>query len=415
MSYKGRIGYACTPLSIPYSTSNSFMLRNFNEENFKICTRKNLINLRNILQWNIDNGIYLFRISSDIIPFESHIVNRIEWWGMFEDELAEIGAFIRDHQIRVSMHPGQYTVLNSPQEEVVQRALADLEYHCRFLDSLGVDYTNKIVLHVGGVYGDKETALQRFIQNYKRLSSSAKKRLIVENDDKSYTIEDVLRICDCLQIPAVFDNLHHKINSCHLEWAQILQHVAGTWRREDGRIKFHYSDQDSVKKGGAHSKSVVTSNFLDYIARIKEIDADIMLEVKDKELSALKCISALEENLPISKRITFLDKYKYSIMEKSLSGYKKCNSLIQSETPMASVIIYMDSCLNSPFDQRNFIHTAKQIYSHVKDRATDKEKELFYNLLQNPEENILKIKGHLRKLCKKYYVNPVNQSYYFIL
>jgi len=98
----------------------------------------------------------------------------------------------RNPNIRGSMHPGQYTVLNSPNEEVVEKSIMDLEYHCKFLDSLGVDYSNKIILHVGGVYGDKISAMERFKHNFNRLSNSLKKRLVIENDDKSYTIEDVL-------------------------------------------------------------------------------------------------------------------------------------------------------------------------------------------------------------------------------
>lgn len=415
MNTSGRIGYACTPISIPYRTSRSFILKNFGEAVFKECVMGNLIDLMNILRWNIENNIYLFRISSDIIPFGSHSVNKIEWWKIFGEELSKIGAFIRENEIRISMHPGQYTVLNSPKKEVLQKSLADLEYHCKFLDTLDVDYTNKLVLHLGGVYEDKGLAIKRFVENFQRLSPSAQRRLVVENDDKNYTIEDILEICNLLEIPAVFDNLHHKLNPCNLEWKDIISCVKDTWKKEDGRVKFHYSDQDPVKKGGAHSKSVVTENFLNYMESIKGVDADIMLEVKDKEISAIKCIYSLDEVLPVSKRTEQWAKYKYSIMEKNYSFYKKCINLINSKIPISKVYIYMDECMSIPFQEGSFVNAAQHVYGYVKDRATEKEKESFNILLRSPMENRDKIKIHLKKLCKKYDVKYMNKSYYFIL
>ncbi len=415
MITNNRIGYACTPISIPYKTSRSFILKNFQEDIFRECVRDNLNNLLNILKWNVDHNIYLFRISSDIIPFGSHSVNNIEWWEIFKEELTTIGTFIRENKIRVSMHPGQYTVLNSPKSEVIHNSLADLEYHCRFLDSLNVDYSNKIILHVGGVYEDKNIAIRRFVENFPKLSISAQKRLVLENDDKSYTIEDVLGICHHLQIPAVFDNLHHKLNPSNQEWMKIIACVNDTWKEGDGRVKFHYSDQDLVKKGGAHSKSVETANFLNYMESIKGFDADVMLEVKDKEISAIKCIYALDKCLPVSKRTEQWAKYKYSVMEKNYSFYKKCSTLINSETPLSEVYIYMDRCLSMPFHVGSFVNTAQHVYGYVKDRVTDKEKENFNTLLSDPLENKDKIKNYLKKLCKKYDITYMNQSYYFIL
>jgi UV DNA damage endonuclease len=411
---KNRIGYACTPISIPYKTSRSFILKNFNEENFNECVGSNLKDLMSILQWNSQNGINMFRISSDIIPFGSHSINNIKWWRTFKEELLECGKLIKANDIRVSMHPGQYTVLNSPREEVVEKAIADLEYHCRFLDAMEVDYKNKIVLHVGGVYGNKLSAMEVFKSNFHKLSDSLKKRLVIENDDKSYTIAEVLGICRELGIPAVFDNLHHKLNPCSLEWEEIISAVKSTWKAEDGPIKLHYSDQDMEKKGGAHSKTVNTINFLSYMDSIKNLDADVMLEVKDKEISAIKCVCALREELQISIRTAQWAKYKYSVMEKNYSYYKKCSSIINSKIPMREVYIYIDECLNNSFNEGNFTNAAQHVYGYVKDKGTLKEKESFMELLKNPDENKIRIKNLLQKLCKKYKVEYINNSYYFI-
>src|SRR3712207_550835 len=207
-----KIGYACIPMTMNYGTNRGFILKNFNHERFYNCVKENLEDLYKILEENIKNHIYFFRISSDIIPFASHKINDIKWWKIFKNELDYIGRYIKYNNIRVSMHAGHYTVLNSPSQEVVVKSIADIEYHAKLLDSLGLDYTHKIVLHIGGVYNSKSEAINRFKNNFKKLSSSAKKRLILENDEKMYSIEDVLNLCNDINIPAVFDNLHHKFN-----------------------------------------------------------------------------------------------------------------------------------------------------------------------------------------------------------
>lgn len=122
----------------------------------------NLNSLQNIIHYNIKNNIKLFRISFDLIPFGSNDVNKLPWWDIFSVQFLKLGEKIRNNGMRVSMHPGQYTVLNSPNVEVVKRAIADLNYHAKVLDSLCVPSEHKIVLHVGGIYNEKERAIERF-------------------------------------------------------------------------------------------------------------------------------------------------------------------------------------------------------------------------------------------------------------
>lgn len=411
----GRIGYACTPISIPYRTSRSFLLKNFSEEVFLASVKENLQDLMAILQWNKANQVFMFRIGSDIIPFGSHESNHIPWWEIFASDLKAIGDFIKAIGMRVSMHPGQYTVLNSLSEDIVARSLQDVEYHCRFLAALGVDYSHKCILHVGGVYGDKADAMQRFKTNYASLSSEAKHRLILENDDKLYTIEDVLLLCQDLQISAVFDNLHHQLNPCALTWDEILDRVSQTWREHDGNMKLHYSEQDSIKKGGAHSKTVDTQQFLKYYRLLDQYQADVMLEVKDKELSALKCIYATRETNPISVKTNQWAKYKYAVMEKNYSSYVEISKLVNANVTMASIYEKIDACLNLPFDAGNFVNTAQHVYGYVKNHVSDKEKKNFQILLEDPEKNMVAIKRNLKRLCEKYAVKYLLDSYYFII
>lgn len=290
------IGYACI-----ISGSNDYklktcILKNASDNRLRELAFYNLNILEKMIDYNIFNGVNLFRISSDIIPFASHLVNRQEWWLENKIFLENLGTKIKNSNLRVSMHPGQYTVLNSPSPLVVERAIADLEYHTLFLDSLKIDSSSKIVLHIGGVYNDKISSIKRFEQSYSMLPQNIKDRLVIENDDKSYSIEDVLNIGLRLSIPVVFDNLHNKINPSdskltEYEW---IKSCSNTWLGKDGRQKIHYSQQDRLGKSGAHSQTICIEEFMDFYKTISPLNLDIMLEVKDKNISAIECIGAVK-------------------------------------------------------------------------------------------------------------------------
>ena len=310
-----RIGYACLTLGVRDTNFKTTILKNANEENLLSIIKHNLDVLDKIIDYNIDNNINLFRISSDIVPFGSSPANPLKWWNIFEKEFISIGAKINNAGMRVSMHPGQYTVLNSPNEDVVFRAIKDLEYHNRFLDSLNVNKEHKIILHIGGVYGDKKSAIHRFIENFKTLDSKIKERLVIENDDKSYNIEDVLGISKELNIPVIYDNLHNSV----LPWDASksdkywIERVRETWTKGHGPQKIHYSQQDKNKRPGAHSFTINLEDFMSFLKDLNK-DLDIMLEVKDKNLSAVKCINARAVN-NIEKLELEWSKYKYTVLE----------------------------------------------------------------------------------------------------
>ncbi|WP_251860565.1 UV DNA damage repair endonuclease UvsE [Clostridium sp. Marseille-Q2269] len=421
-----KIGYACIPMTIDAKNSRSFMLKNFSYENFYRASKLNLQDLYTILNYNISKDIYMFRISSDIIPFGSHTINNIKWWNLFKEYFYSCGNFIKENNIRVSMHPGQYTVLNSPSEDVMKKSIKDIEYHTKFLDSLELDYSNKIVLHLGGVYNNKLDAMKRFEKNFKYLSSSAKKRLILENDERNYHIQDILSICNTLQIPAVFDNLHHRVKIGKdfddlEEINQILNFVKDTWTKEDGNIKVHYSNQDPYKKPGAHSQFIFANNFLTYFNILKKFNADTMLEVKDKEISAIKCINSLKKDLNNSFIYNELEKYKYSIIEKNYHIYEECNKLINSNTENKIIQLYelIDKALITDFDKKNYRNALLNVFECIKNKINEKEKNNFYSLYKIFEQNSniqcgTKTKNFLHRLCKKYSVDYILNSYYFI-
>lgn len=258
-------------------------------------SRQNLAALDRILRWNRVHGIRLFRISSETVPFASHKINRLHWWNLLKPELRSVGRLIQACGIRVSMHPGQYTVLNSLRESVAENCRAELVYHARLLDAMGLNRTHKIVLHIGGTYTDKSKSVDRFISNFGSLPETVRRRLVIENDEKNYTAEDVLSISRRLRIPMVFDIFHHECNPSFdgMPLSGIIAEVADTWKKRDGTPKVHYSDQNRGKSAGAHSESVDIRKFRVFYDAIRHIRLDVMLEVKDKEQSVLKAYRAI--------------------------------------------------------------------------------------------------------------------------
>ncbi len=405
-------------LGVEETNFKTCILKNASEENLLSIIEHNLNSLDGIIDYNIENNIKLFRISSGIIPFGSSPANNLPWWDLFQEKLSAIGSKINDSSMRVSMHPGQYTVLNSPREEVVVNAVKDLEYHTAFLDSLNVSKESKIILHVGGVYGDKNEAINRFIENYKVLDKKIKNRLVIENDDKSYTIEEVLPISRILNIPVIYDNLHNQVLPADIikDDKYWIKEVNKTWAKEDGLQKIHYSQQDPIKREGAHSFTITLSEFMDFKSKL-EGDLDIMLEVKDKNLSAIKCIHALEKNNIKTLEIQW-SKYKYSILERSPQNYKKIRELLKDkgEYPVFEFYHLIEESLAMEENSGYQVNAFQHIWGYFKDRASESEKKRFEKMLvdylgQNIKSQI--IKNFLNRLTIKYNSEYLRESYYF--
>ncbi len=291
-----RIGYACLTIGVDGTNIKRSRIKNITTSLLMDLIEHNLNSLSNMINYNGENEIKLFRISSDIIPFASNQVNEIKWATIFQDKLVKIGRKIKETGMRVSMHPGQYTVLNSPDPAIVERAIADLEYHALFLDSLQVGIENKIVLHIGGVYNNKELSKERFIERYRKLDLAIKNRLVIENDDKSYNVADVLEISAVTGLPVVYDRLHDEVNPADTikSYTDWIEQSSKTWAAVDGSPKIHYSQQEPFKRAGTHSQTIDLDQFGIFFDTLKN-NVDIMLEVKDKNISATKCLQYLED------------------------------------------------------------------------------------------------------------------------
>lgn len=415
------IGYACMTVGVPDTGLSRCVLKNTEEAKLRAVILNNLKALERMLQYNISNGIRLFRISSDLIPFASHPVNRIPWWSDYKEEFLMLEKMIKTFGMRVSMHPGQYTILNSPDDGVTERAVKDLIYHDRLLTALGMDQSSKLVLHIGGIYGDKASAVRRFLQNYRKLPREIKDRLILENDDRNYTIEDVLKISEITGAPVVFDNLHHKVHPPEaalpeIEW--ILE-SGKTWREQDGRQKLHYSQQKQEGTAGAHSDTIYLEEFLNYYDRLPDQDVDIMLEVKDKNLSAVKCINGIHGRT--AKELeTEWAAYKYYILSKSAKAYQDIRELLKNKNEVVTMEFYriLEEAANLPPNIGAQVNAAQHVWGYISESAAPTERRRYEKLLNAflmEDGDSKQLKNHLFKCARERGIKYLEQSLYFYI
>ena len=261
-------------------------------------------------------GIHMYRMSSDFVPYLTHpdmpqFHHQLE---EAEEELAALGALAKKYDIRLSLHPSQYILLNALDEEVARKSITDLNAQAKLLDKLGCGPEGVVVTHVGGVYGDRDESKARFIRRYLELPDATKRRLVVENDDVSYSASEVLEISAQTGCPVVFDNLHHFcFNPEALPMADALKRALATWP-ENVIPKIHYSSPSTdfettveKEKGATGRERTVTKlhaprlkahadfiNPLEFVLFWQAVDADslrdfdVMLESKGKDVALLR-------------------------------------------------------------------------------------------------------------------------------
>ena len=304
------IGYACINMQLSYpqqyggqergvlpiTTGRSMIRRTFDSRGVSYASEKTLDNckdLERIVSWNILNDYHFFRITSNLAPWKSEY----DWDDMPDIEeirkhLHSTGVMSKTHNLRLTSHPGPFNVLTSPHPHVVTNCVRDLTDHGDVFDMIGLGRTpyNKINIHIGGAYGDKESAMKRFCENFELLPDSVKSRLTVENDDRAsmYSVKDLYYgVYKRIGIPIVFDYHHHKFCSGDMSEQEALEMALSTWPSDITPV-VHYSESrrkeqlDETIRVQAHS---------DYI--YDEIDTyghdiDIMVEAKHKELAVQK-------------------------------------------------------------------------------------------------------------------------------
>ena len=280
--------------SPPIYSSRRMIIRTIKEKGINALTDKIIQNLKDTIQlirWNEINGIKVFRISSELFPHKSNPKIENYTFDFAIDLLKKIGKKAKKYNQRLTFHPGQYNVVGSPDKKYFEQTVNDLSYHAEVLDLMELDQNSVMVVHGGGVYGDKEKTKERWCNQYQLLPENVKKRLVLENCEKSFSIEDCLEISEKINIPVVFDTHHfecYKLLHKDEEFKEpeyYMPLILETWNKRGIKPKFHISEQGSGRIGH-HSDYVET--IPDYLLEIPEKynqDIDIMIEAKAKELA----------------------------------------------------------------------------------------------------------------------------------
>jgi UV DNA damage endonuclease len=253
---------------------------------------QNAKDLYSILKWNAENDIFFFRLGSDLFPWGNKMnVRMLPDFEEIHAVLAQCGEFAKRNDIRITTHPGPFNLLASPKDDVVVNTIRDLEMHALLFDLMGLSRTpyNKINIHVGATYGDKETAAATWCKNFHRLSEGVHSRLTIENDDKAnmFSVVDLHELIHKpTGIPIVFDYHHHTFNTGDLSEEQALKLAASTWK--DITPAVHYSESKALHENNDKLNPRAHSDYINGPINLHGMDVDVMIEAKAKELTLLK-------------------------------------------------------------------------------------------------------------------------------
>ena len=300
-----KLGYACINMQLSYptkygkpkgtkpiTTGRGMIKRTFESKGVDYASEITLANakdLHNIMTWNVLNGYNFYRMTSGLAPWKTEYewndlkdIKEIKQW------LHSAGTMANTHGVRVTSHPGPFNVLVSPNENVVENTFQDLTMHGDIFDFMGLSRThyNKINIHCNGVYGDKESAMDRFCKNFERLPESVQTRLTVENDDKAsmYSVKELYDgIYKRINIPIVFDYHHHRFCTGGLSEQEALELAMSTWG--DITPVVHYSESKAEHQLDETIRPQAHSDLINQLPDTYGNDVDIMVEAKHKELA----------------------------------------------------------------------------------------------------------------------------------
>jgi UV DNA damage endonuclease len=288
-----RLGYACVNTLFP-TPARTVRLANATPERLRDLLLENLRTLESILRWNDENDIRVFRLSSNTVPLASHPSVEFPWRRVGRERFAGLGELMRAGRMRLSTHPGPYTVLGSADQAVAAAAAAELEYQAALLRAFGLDASHKIILHLGGGGADRKEWTERYEAAFGRLSPSVRSRLVLENDER-WTLAEIFDVARNLDIPVVFDRFHHELRPClpELGVRELVRLAGETWNPSDGRQEVHFSTQAPGRRPGAHAETLDVVAFKRFAHDVGDLPLDCVLEVKDKEQSLLRARRAL--------------------------------------------------------------------------------------------------------------------------
>lgn len=297
-----QLGLCCVNITLKSQkvfAGRKMIQRTIREKGLDPLKQKILMNLQDILtmmKWNDLNGIRVFRLTSDIFPHKTNPNIENYSFDFAQPLLEEIGNLSKLLEQRITFHPGQHNVIGTPHEDVFKRTQEDLEYHAEMLDRMGLGPDSVMVVHAGGFFGDREKTINRWCVNYQRLSQRVKKRLVLENCEKSFNIEHCLQVNRSVGIPIVLDIhhfhcyqlLHPNDSITKQDITTYIPKVLETWRNRGIKPKFHISQQGPGRIGHHSDYIDEIPTYLLNIPKQYNTYIDIMVEAKKKELAIHK-------------------------------------------------------------------------------------------------------------------------------
>lgn len=307
-----RLGYVSIALNLKNITTSStvtytrYLKLDEKErlQKLKLVTSSNLEALDKILDYNIKNDIHFYRITSNLIPLKTHPEVNWDYLKYFKDDLKYLGKKIKENNLRVDFHPDQFNVLSTDRKEVLESTIRSLCFQSELFEQM--DYPDgKLVVHLGSGRGGKQKAIDRFFENIKKLPTNVLNRIIIENDDKTFTAKEVLEVCQKTNLPMVLDVHHHNCNNNGERLENLIDNIFKTWQNQKLIPKIHFSSPKEFKNDKKHADYINVYEFLDFleIAKKTNQDFDVMIEAKKKDLAVFDLIKNLK-----TRNIKFKDK-----------------------------------------------------------------------------------------------------------
>jgi len=281
----------------PIFCSRSMIIKSIEKLGIEVLKQKIIENLKDmikLIEWNEKNGIKVLRMSSDLFPHKSNLKVCDYDFDFAKDLLKQIGNLAKKYNHRLTFHPGQYNVVGTPSEQAFRQTISDLKYHADVMDLMELDENSVMVVHGGGIYNDKEKTIDRWCEQFELLPDNVKRRLVIENCEKCFSIEDCLLVSNRVNIPIVFDTHHYTCYNILHEHNQMknpehyIPLILETWRRRNIKPKFHVSEQGSGRIGHHSDFIEVIPKYLLEIPKKYNTKIDIMIEAKMKEQAIFK-------------------------------------------------------------------------------------------------------------------------------
>lgn len=299
-------GYCCINLTLDkqgIKIGRGMIKRTFQAKGIEYAgelAENNVRDMVEIIKWNNQHGIKMYRMSSNLFPWMSEYeFEDLPNWPKIKNLLKGAGTLAMKYGQRITFHPGQFNILTSEREDVVVKTLKELRQHGEIMDAMGLPRTHEapVNIHAGGTYGDKPAAIKRFIKNFHRLDETIKSRLVLENDDKpaQYSVQDLYEIWQSCGTPITFDYHHHRCYNDPMPEKEALELAAQTWPKGIRQL-CHYSSAKKLHEDA----SVIMRAHADYVYEPIEdygMELDIEIEAKAKELAVQKYVKQFEEVL----------------------------------------------------------------------------------------------------------------------